>query len=597
MNYDEPSNELKDLVDRFLDGSISDDEMRQLDAILKPDESSAARAFFLQYCQMHIELGTDATVEQQAERAFDNFCERRERIATGAMGAAPAAPQSPRHFPFLSLGADFYDSVWQPALIFSAGIVVAAVCFGVWFQSRGDRPTEGNIAVRATDSGTVATSVDPRILPVAYLVSTNGCAFGGNSPRVQTVGSSVKLGDEITLHEGIADFRLSSGVSLSVEGPAALMLTSPTTMVLQHGKITMHVPWAASEFRVLAGDCRLTAREAEFGADVVRNSVEVHAFSGDVSVARSPFSAPSRLADDRDDILDLEPLTIRQGEAVAFVCDKFELKPPVQRKADRTRFATNLSMRGALPVPQQYIDLVLNQDSKLRPVSYWRFESLADQAVQNEIADAPPLKVWGELSLTGDAPNRSVEFRGPEVSGYLTSAGAIPKLNGPDCTVEVWAKPSHFHLGVLAGLTTGNFVSTAKEPVKFGIRLEFLQGVLSSHPGSLRFLHRNPPGLRGGSIYSNCLYALRRWQYLVGVKSGSSVCLYLDGQKVADAATRGLLARTPYLIVGRSFADLLEDCFVGQLDELAIYNRALSEDEIKRRFNIIHSAQCEAPDA
>jgi hypothetical protein len=98
----------------------------------------------------------------------------------------------------------------------------------------------------------------------------------------------------------------------------------------------------------------------------------------------------------------------------------------------------------------------------------------------------------------------------------------------------------------------------------------------------------------GKSCYSNCLYGLRRWQHIVAVKRGKAMQLYHDGKKVAEAVDKSRLPHAFYLAIGQHFCSNLavgQYAFVGQLDELAIYGRALRMDEIVRHYEIIHSVQ------
>jgi hypothetical protein len=425
--------------------------------------------------------------------------------------------------------------------------------------------------------------------PVAYLASSNGCDWGGPSAsKAWSVGRSVPLGDEIALHEGIAEFRLANGdISLSLEGPAAIILTSPNSLVLRQGKLTTHIPWAVKDFSLMAGTCRLSARDAEIGVDVVGNDVHVHVFSGNVTATRSPFfhADGAEPTDQETDATDdnserLSPLEIGPGEAAVFSTNAGGTSKVQLQAADQARFAAKLSMGGLLPVSQTYVDAIM----KSKPVGYWRFESIEDGSIRNEVEGAQPLRVIGEVSLSGDKQNAVAELGRPQADGYFVTNDSVP-LSGASYSVELWAKPSHFHRGVLAGMTISNDDPKISQPEKHGFMLETLRGYEGhlSHPGSIRFLHRNPPGIRlGTSCFSSQLYGLRQWQHIVAVKQKTAMRLYIDGKLVATEKDTKPLAAGMRLIVGRTFGSetSFNPFFVGQLDELAIYGRALPESEI-----------------
>src|SRR5262249_42760141 len=119
-------------------------------------------------------------------------------------------------------------------------------------------------------------------------------------------------------------------------------------------------------------------------------------------------------------------------------------------------------------------------------------------------------------------------------------------------------------------------------------------------PGRFRFLHRNPPGMGGGrSCYSNAPYALRKWQFLTSVKDGPEMRLYIDGKLVSTGTDPTPLPDGMQVLIGQLFPHdpqrvLATRPFVGELDEVAIYDRALSEKELNRHFQLARPAS-EAP--
>jgi hypothetical protein len=180
------------------------------------------------------------------------------------------------------------------------------------------------------------------------------------------------------------------------------------------------------------------------------------------------------------------------------------------------------------------------------------------------------------------------------------SEGPIEELSGVEgYSFETWVKPSHFHRGAVLALTTGTRRSETDEPDHFGFRLELQRGFTTNgrgRPGSIRFLHRNPPTPGGGtSCYSNRLYELRHWQHVVTVKDGASMHVYLNGKKVATATDATPMARKFYLMVGQCVAET-KYCYVGQLDELAVYRRALSAEEIAEHCKLIRPGSRQSPD-
>jgi hypothetical protein len=86
-----------------------------------------------------------------------------------------------------------------------------------------------------------------------------------------------------------------------------------------------------------------------------------------------------------------------------------------------------------------------------------------------------------------------------------------------------------------------------------------------------------------GSIFAPI--TLNAWHFAVGVYDGSSIKLYVDGVlRSSDARTGNLFASSNDLNIGRdpSNPSRLSDC---KIDDVRIYNRALSDAEIQELFH------------
>lgn len=91
---------------------------------------------------------------------------------------------------------------------------------------------------------------------------------------------------------------------------------------------------------------------------------------------------------------------------------------------------------------------------------------------------------------------------------------------------------------------------------------------------------------QGGTKYfviSPIKYGDNKWHYAIVTFNGSNLKLYIDGQKIAERATDGLLpdnhGTTPVRIGANSFRSD-NGLFIGELDEIRIWNRAITEEEV-----------------
>jgi hypothetical protein len=573
-------------VERLVDGDCSDDDVAAIEQALRGNPT--AQDLFLDYCQLHLDLSMEIRGEAAAENVLKQVAQKNlgEKSAPGYR-----AVRWERHAREVGPAV---KKVWgrilhRPAVVFACGVLAAVLCYELW-RPQGDDLAKSRLAPLAAERAEATAAV----APVARLTYTNGCSWGGSSPQFSTLDSQVRLGDEITLHEGIAEFRLSSGVSLSIEGPATLVMTSPTSLILQHGRMTVYVPPSVDDFRLVAASCRITARAAEFGVQIAGGDVDVHAFSGEILAAptlldertaalEEPYGVKSE--EDLAVGVDFSTATIAAGRGLALVSQGDATLIARWHPADETQFAPKLPMAGSLPITSSYVEAIINS----QPMGYWRFEESINRLIDNEIGDLAGLVMSDDLRLVGDSGNRAVDLGRPGSNGALYCKNEVNLPPGSDYSVEVWMKPSHVHNGSIIGMITEN-PGEGKEGAALYLTISNMNSTAANTRQRVRFLHRDPPGgnsKTGTNCYSNIPYRLRRWQHVAAVKQGAEMRLYLDGVLVDTQHDESSLANHLRLIVGQLGSSPGVNPFIGQLDELAIYGRALSSKEVAKRYKLI----------
>ena len=83
-------------------------------------------------------------------------------------------------------------------------------------------------------------------------------------------------------------------------------------------------------------------------------------------------------------------------------------------------------------------------------------------------------------------------------------------------------------------------------------------------------------------IDSSTKFKANEWHHVAGTFDGKVLRLYVDGKLEAMRNTTAVpnFNKQP-LIIGAKYQGIAGDCFIGALDEVAFYNRALSETEIQ----------------
>ena len=164
--------------------------------------------------------------------------------------------------------------------------------------------------------------------------------------------------------------------------------------------------------------------------------------------------------------------------------------------------------------------------------------------------------------------------------GNYITVPSSPSLNSPkdQITIAAWVRigewVNHNRWGNLfCILSKGVNAST------MAYRFEFFEKLRQVNTG----------GLSSDNISSVSCGNLRgEWHHVAMVSDGKVVKLYIDGGIVGATTATGRPDRpgnSGALSIGANLPDYPDECFLGAMDELRIYNRALSDDEINAVYN------------
>lgn len=566
---------ISDLLGKLFDAGLSDAERSALFAELQQDDAKLER--YLDHIMLHSQLRMQLGAGGHPLPG----------IAAVSMPEEAAEIEVSRPMPVplfvAKMGAGFR---LQSLAFFCLGLIIALVGALGWINGPQGRDTK---------TQEVATAL--RSLPVAYLMDASGCSWGSQSLKACAVGDSLESGSEVSLHEGVAEFRLANGVYLGVQGPASLLLASPSTVVLQYGKVTAQVVPTGQDFKVFAGGNRVAAYDAEFGVHLTESKLDIHAFSGEVS-ATSALRPDAQLGtpimakeDDGKPQAEQSYVSANVTSGRALLLTAYDKSPKILgwSEAQPDKFVSNLNMSGPLPLTQTYVDVVMAS----QPISYWRFERTVGNAIPNEIPNGPKLWLKGQSSLVGSEDNHAAELRWEGNWHMASTRTAKLPLADSDYTLEAWIKPSHHHRACVFSLGCGDEHSS-------GARFELQGGendaINPQQCGVLRYFHRAYAGKEhfGTSCFSKHRYNARRWQHIVALKKQDTMKLFVNGRFAGSANDQAQLPHDAIVLVG-IYGDRKTRRFIGQLDEIAIYNRALSYKEIQQHFQAVSQAADTAP--
>ncbi len=152
--------------------------------------------------------------------------------------------------------------------------------------------------------------------------------------------------------------------------------------------------------------------------------------------------------------------------------------------------------------------------------------------------------------------------------GDYVSLDDVVDLTGGEYSVGCWFKTS------AKGDRT--MVSMVKGSDQHAVLLELKDG-------TLRFLHRFPCGSGGGTnIYTGDTYCDGQWHHVLAVKDPVKMTLYVDGIAAGSADDSTRFDAPLKVRAGNVHGGHLKRHFAGQIDELRIYKRALTPEEVAK---------------
>ncbi len=245
---------LRDLVEDYCDDLIDEAGLLELEAELLASEP--ARRYFVDYWQMHAELGFSCRARRAASAALSRF------------EGDPIEGDRPSR---LRRGRVRFSRRWLGL----AGAMLAAA--GFWLGHRG------------WNEGHPRTDLSQK--NVAWLINAQDCQWADDD--ADTPGRDMKVGKILRLERGLAEVEFDRGARVILKGPAALELLSDNGARLLAGSMTAKVPVPAHGFTVYSPQGKVVDLGTEFGVSVDGpGTTSVRVFSGELTAAAGDGRMP-----------------------------------------------------------------------------------------------------------------------------------------------------------------------------------------------------------------------------------------------------------------------------------------------------------------
>ncbi len=203
-------------------------------------------------------------------------------------------------------------------------------------------------------------------------------------------------------------------------------------------------------------------------------------------------------------------------------------------------------------------------------VAFWDFDRISGGQVPDRAGGDNP------GTLPGPAGARKVD--GPFGSPALRFTAPREEMTGPDVGLPTGASPGSISLWFRPAPGAANQVLFVYGSPATGQA----RGLWLRDPATLSFFFRNnPPDLHApisGGVDTG------RWHYLVGTYDGTTARLYYDGKLVGRIETKIHTVLNGTFHLGANIDEHTRD-FHGLVDDVALYDRALTADEIRAHYD------------
>jgi hypothetical protein len=235
MKIEFPSSEFNEAVAAVCHGSISEEQSRALNELLR--NNAAALDEYILRVELHSRLASQP----------DLFASTKVRNNPVFAEAAEA-------------GTWNKAKVWTIALAACLALVAA----GLW-GARQFRPADRAL----TTSKAVA------------MLNRTADAQWNLSNEIPRLGAPLEPGS-LRLESGLAEIIFYSGARMVVEGPAEVRLVSRNAAFLRRGRLVAEVPDQARGFQIETSEANLAEMGSSFGMEAKEKLTEAHAFKGNI---------------------------------------------------------------------------------------------------------------------------------------------------------------------------------------------------------------------------------------------------------------------------------------------------------------------------
>ncbi|MGH7176842.1 MAG: LamG-like jellyroll fold domain-containing protein [Tepidisphaeraceae bacterium] len=260
-------------------------------------------------------------------------------------------------------------------------------------------------------------------------------------------------------------------------------------------------------------------------------------------------------------------LTIPAGSASATI-DVSPLDDPIAEGTESVvvTIVTDAAYLVSAPA-SAVINILDNDSSSALPVAQYNFDEGAGNTTSDSSGQNNTANLVGGAAWTVGRNGSGIEFDGS--SGYLTAPNKSSLNPTTAISLIAWVKADTWANGNRRILQKGNTDNQYR---------------LTGEGGLLKF---HLAGVNGG-VLTTALPSTGVWHHVAATYDGATMRIFLDGVDVANGAAGGAIATTsdPLYIGHKAAGSWVGNLFDGVMDDVRIYSRALSTQEIQQLVGV-----------
>ncbi len=393
-------------------------------------------------------------------------------------------------------------------------------------------------------------------------------------------GSSIKqmYPGKYKIKAGAHTLDFFAGAQIKLLGPATIRIQDEMTLEVINASIAAHVTPSAKGFKIISGDATFVDLGTEFAVQATEEETSLRVFKGQVlaNTTNTDGSTERTLLVEPEQPLRYDPQFNRYRK----------LNNDAAHFHEYQQEATS---------PLSMIELYQSEVMSAQPSFYWNFDDLAGETFTDQISNRTLRTMGGHILNPTSGSNGAVQFMQDDQFHMLRLDGQMEFRENQSFTIEFLFCADRVGRSTLLALYDENSVKPGGGADHFVLVETMTRPEIFTHvPGAIRSTYRPTPSanvMDGVNSFSREQYMPGKWVHFAMTFDGKTLRTFFDSelQNIVDLSEDENLGNGQFaLVLGQTSSSDTEEIpvdtyrpFVGSIDELAFYDRALTPREIE----------------